>query len=240
MSWPVALGPIAWPDGASGIARFAPGRLACLAGGAQGWASAWLDWLGGAPAPAGAHLAHGGLDVTALDAQARAQWRRRHVARLEAGLLERLTLAEHLPLVAALRADPAARRHGGVWLDRLGLADRLDARPHQLSPLDRARAALALALAGRPTLLLADQPTAGLPARAAWTFAWLLAQVAEASGAAVVAAGTCPALLAAADDRIPAPATAPAAGDAQPAQAARSPLVSAAGAGFLSSGHPFC
>ena len=93
-----------------------------------------------------------------------------------------------LPLVAAHvgRAERAERSQ--TLLDEVGLGDRARALPSDLSGGERQRIAVARALAGRPRLILADEPTGALDSRAARKVWKLLADVRDNHGTTVIVA----------------------------------------------------
>jgi len=95
-----------------------------------------------------------------------------------------------------------ARRAAAELLDRVGIADpgrSLDAYPHQLSGSARSRALIAVAAAGRPRLLVADEPTTTLDVTTQAQILALLRELVRETGAALlmtthdlgVVAGTC-------------------------------------------------
>lgn len=88
-------------------------------------------------------------------------------------------LADRVPL-------REARRRAVPWLERVGLGNRLDHTPEQLSGGERARVALARALVTEPRLLLADEPTANVDTRRGLQIVELLASIARDEGAAVL------------------------------------------------------
>ncbi len=79
-----------------------------------------------------------------------------------------------------------AHRDAKPWLDRLGLEQRVDHQAGQLSKGERARVALAMALATRPSLVLADEPTANLDTRLVHAVLALLRDYSREENAAVL------------------------------------------------------
>jgi lipoprotein-releasing system ATP-binding protein len=93
-----------------------------------------------------------------------------------------------LPQMIAGQSQKAARAHAETLLSRLGLADRLDHQPAQLSGGEQQRVAIARALANKPRILLADEPTGNLdPATSAQVFLGLMDLVKDTGVAALIA-----------------------------------------------------
>ena len=89
-------------------------------------------------------------------------------------------------LYASGRAFWRRRALAAEILDRVGLGERLDALPSQLSGGEQQRVAIARALVRGPRLILADEPTGALDVETGASVMALLDQVAEASGAALI------------------------------------------------------
>lgn len=79
-------------------------------------------------------------------------------------LLPLLTLVENVALPRALQGAPypQAREEAARWLAEVGLGERLDHKPHQISGGEMQRAAIARALINSPAVILADEPTGNL------------------------------------------------------------------------------
>ena len=105
----------------------------------------------------------------------------------ERGLYPRMRVGEQLAYFGCLHGleDDAARVAAAHWLERLDLADRVDAKLEELSHGNQQRAQLAVALLHEPELLVLDEPFAGLDPVAVRTLAEVLRGEA-ARGAAVL------------------------------------------------------
>jgi ABC-type lipoprotein export system ATPase subunit len=103
-------------------------------------------------------------------------------------LVPTLTARENVELPLQLLGWPRPRTAERVaeLLAAVGLADRADAWPRELSGGEMQRVAVARALAARPALLLADEPTGNLDSASGGAVLGLLAELSEQSGAALV------------------------------------------------------
>ncbi len=150
-----------------------------------------------------------GIAVDGLGAAARAELRRTTVAVAgqDTGLVPFLDAAENVRLGLLLGGEVEAESRVEEALAAVGLAGRSGRRVETLSTGERARVALARAVARRAAVLVVDEPTARLDRRAAEAVAGLLAGLARAGGTAVVCATHDPLLVAVADAELSLAAT---------------------------------
>ncbi|MGS4948081.1 ABC transporter ATP-binding protein [Meridianimarinicoccus sp. RP-17] len=142
--------------------------------------------------PDGGAVRIGGRDVAGMGDRARTGLRRAEIGFVYQfhHLLPEFTALENvaLPQMAAGIAGRSARARAAELLDRVGLAARADHRPAALSGGEQQRVAFCRALANRPRLLLADEPTGNLdPGTADQVFAVMLGLARDEGLAALVA-----------------------------------------------------
>lgn len=105
-----------------------------------------------------------GTELSSLDEEERALVRGEHVGFVFQSfqLLASLTALENVMLPAELRGETLAEPQAIELLEKVGLADRVDHYPRQLSGGEQQRVAIARAFASNPTVLFADEPTGNL------------------------------------------------------------------------------
>lgn len=188
----------------------AEGRALAIVGDSGVGKSTLLHLLGGLDRPDAGSVLFRGRDVHSGDARARAIYRNRHVGFVFQlhHLLPEFTALENVEMPFRIgRRDGAAEAHD--LLSRLGLAERLDHVPGELSGGEQQRVAIARAIVMNPAVVLADEPTGNLdPATGAEVFRLLRELQAERSFALVLAthserlARGCDALARLADGRL--------------------------------------
>ncbi|RZW01811.1 MAG: ABC transporter ATP-binding protein, partial [Rhodobacteraceae bacterium] len=134
----------------------------------------------------------GGTDMTGLSDARRTAARREDIGFVYQfhHLLPEFSAIENvmLPQLANGEADRAARDHAMQLLTKVGVEHRAENRPAQLSGGEQQRVAFCRALANRPRVLLADEPTGNLdPATSDTVFAALMELVRETGLAALIA-----------------------------------------------------
>jgi lipoprotein-releasing system ATP-binding protein len=144
----------------------ARGEFLALRGASGAGKSTLLHLLGGLDLPNAGEISFDGTDLRSLSAGALAEWRNRRVGFIFQAyhLLPELSALENVALPARLaRTGPVeAARRAAALLERVGLAERLEHRPYELSGGEQQRVAIARALVNEPDLILADEPTGNL------------------------------------------------------------------------------
>lgn len=154
--------------------------------------STLLNVLGGLDRPTGGRALVAGQDLGQLSPRALDQYRRQTVGfvwqQAARNLIPYLTAFENieLPLTLSGKVGRQARERALELLELVGLRERMDHRLEELSGGEQQRVAIAIALANRPKLLLADEPTGELDTATAQTVYDLLRSLNRQLGLTIV------------------------------------------------------
>lgn len=123
-----------------------------------------LTILGALSRPDSGRVMIDDVDLTAMPEKARADFRRVHIGFIFQSfrLMNALSAEENVRMSLSMRRTPNARKLTTAALEAVGLGNKRSLRPKELSGGEKQRVAVARALAHRPTIILADEPTASL------------------------------------------------------------------------------
>jgi putative ABC transport system ATP-binding protein len=176
------------------------GELVVLLGPSGSGKSTLLNILGGLDAPSAGTVRYAGQDLHLEDDASMTQYRRAHVGFVFQfyNLIPSLTARENVALVTEIARDPMTPEQA---LKLVGLEQRMDHFPSQMSGGEQQRVAIARAVAKRPQVLLCDEPTGALDAQTGGLVLEVIAQVNRELGTTTVVI-THNAVIAAMADRV--------------------------------------
>jgi ABC-type lipoprotein export system ATPase subunit len=168
------------------------GELLAIVGASGSGKSTLQNILGGLDTPTAGKAEVAGFDLASLGTRERTIYRRRVVGfiwqQTARNVFPYLTAAENveLPLVLDGMGRADRREQARELLALVGMADRGDRHPQQLSGGEQQRVAVAIALANRPKVLLADEPTGELDSESAEEIFAAFRRINEALGVTVM------------------------------------------------------
>lgn len=147
------------------------GEALAIVGESGSGKSTLLHLLGALDRPTAGQVFFGDTDLNTLSEEAAADFRNRELGYVWQFhyLLPEFSAVENvaMPLLITGTAPAHARQQAGEWLKYVGLSDRAEHRPGELSGGEQQRVALARALIAKPKVLMADEPTGDLDGKTA-------------------------------------------------------------------------
>ena len=169
-----------------------PAEVVAVVGASGSGKSTLLNILGGLDEPTAGRADVGGHDLARMRPRERTWYRRRVVGfvwqQTARNLVPYLSAVENveLPMLLDGVAGHERRRRAGALLELVGLGDRRTLRPDRLAGGEQQRVAVAVALANRPTVVLADEPTGELDTESASELFGALRRVNHELGTTIV------------------------------------------------------
>ena len=146
--------------------RVEEGEIVAIVGKSGAGKTTLLQIIGTLDRPNSGQVVIDGTDVFSLDEKALAQWRNRHIGFIFQfhQLLPEFTALENVMIPGMIAGEKQAelRERATRLLNELGLAERLEHKPNQLSGGEKQRVAAARALMMSPKVILADEPSGSL------------------------------------------------------------------------------
>ena len=164
------------------------GALMAIVGPSGSGKTTLLGLLAGLDTPTRGKVLLDNADLTAMTEDQRAQLRGAKVGFVFQSfqLIPTLTAIENVQVPLELRGEGGTADRASELLDRVGLGDRLDHFPSQLSGGEQQRVAIARAFVNRPRILFADEPTGNLDGTTGARIVALLEELNKESGCTVV------------------------------------------------------
>jgi lipoprotein-releasing system ATP-binding protein len=172
--------------------RVARGESLSIVGPSGSGKTTLLNLLGTLDKPDAGRIVLDGEDLSRLDEKALAETRNRFIGFIFQAhyLLPHLTVMENVLIPTLASTDPNVRQNGVErgrrLLQRVGLGERLNHRPGQLSGGEQQRVAVVRALINQPKLLLADEPTGALDQNSARELGHLLRELNREEGVTLI------------------------------------------------------
>jgi putative ABC transport system ATP-binding protein len=163
-------------------------KLTAVMGPSGSGKSTLMHILAGLDRPDGGTVAIDGTDLTELDDDALTKLRRTHIGFIFQffNLLPMLTAAENILLPLEIAGTAPDREWYEEVMARVGLGDRRDHRPAELSGGQQQRVAVARAVAAKPVVMFADEPTGNLDSRTGTEILTLLRDTVDGLGQTTV------------------------------------------------------
>lgn len=145
------------------------GEFVAIVGQSGSGKSTAMNIIGCLDVPSAGQYFLGGVDVSTMDDDQQAVIRNKMLGFIfqQYNLIAKLNVQENveLPLLYAGVGEFQRKKQAKASLDRVGLGDKAKNRPNQLSGGQQQRVSIARALAGNPSVILADEPTGALDSR---------------------------------------------------------------------------
>ncbi len=166
----------------------APGETFAIVGPSGSGKTTLLGLCAGLDRASGGSVALNGIELDSLNEDQRAAVRNKYVGFVFQNfqLIPTLTALENVMVPLELRGDPTAETAARTWLAKVGLADRLDHYPTQLSGGEQQRVCIARAFSNNPQVLFADEPTGNLDAENAAGIVDLIFELNRTAGTTLV------------------------------------------------------